>query len=253
MVERLSIAFVGGGEVGCAFLDILVQAHDEGGCRVAAVVPGNKGKESRHDIAERARRSALQVLDGLAALESMGSNIDLVVSAGNHLIFSASQIAQPRLGIVNFHAAPLPKYRGSACPAFAILGGEAKFGATFHLVAPEIDAGPIIHEEVFALTEDMTAGDVDRTCIAVGTEAFRNLLNPLMHGRLSPRQPAPPSTPPYRRKDLDAYREIDLSWPEERIWRHVRAFDWPNILQPAFARVGHRKVHLTARARGTWL
>jgi methionyl-tRNA formyltransferase len=253
MVKRLSIAFVGGGEVGCAFLDILVRAHDEGECRIAAIVPGNKGKDSHHDIARRARRSALPVLDGLAALEAMDDDIDLVVSAGNHLIFSASQIARPRLGIVNFHAAPLPKYRGSACPAFAILNGEATFGATFHLVAPELDAGQIVHDEKFALTEDMTAGDVDRTCIAVGNEAFRSLLNPLLNGRVSPRPPAPPSTAPYRRKDLDAHREVDLSWPEERIWRHVRAFDWPHILQPAFVRVGGKAVYLTARARGVWL
>ena len=57
----------------------------------------------------------------------------------------------------------------------------------------------------------------------------------------------------YRRGDIERFREIDLGWPAERVWRHVRACDWEGVLPPAFIRLDGREVFLTARPRGTWL
>ncbi|MBT7250517.1 MAG: hypothetical protein HN877_15055 [Rhodospirillaceae bacterium] len=67
-------------------------------------------------------------------------NLDCVVSAGNGHLFTADQLAAPNNGVINFHAAPLPDYRGSAAPAFAILEGCENFGITFHKMIEELDA-----------------------------------------------------------------------------------------------------------------
>jgi hypothetical protein len=82
---------------------------------------------------------------------------DLIFSAGNHHIFKAAEIAKAKRGIINFHAAPLPEYAGSAVPAFAILNEESQFGVTFHYVIPEIDAGDILHVERFPIDAHWTA------------------------------------------------------------------------------------------------
>jgi len=244
------IAFVGGGEVGCGFLDIISRASVEGACRLAAVVPGYREAARANDISRRAQELGVPVVAGLDALAESDQAVDLVVSAGNHLIFSAAHIAQHRLGIVNFHAAPLPEYRGSACPAFAILRGETRFGVSFHNVVPELDAGPILLQERFDILDSMTAGDVDRRCIEEGLRVFGSLLMSIVEGRARPVPMGLPSRPPYRRHELEAHRQVDLAWPSDRIWRHVRAFDWPDVLQPAFARIGRNAVVLTARPRG---
>ncbi|HWA23855.1 MAG TPA: formyltransferase family protein [Caulobacterales bacterium] len=58
-------------------------------------------------------------------------------------------------GILNAHAGDLPRYRGNACPNWAILNGESHVGLCVHAMDPaEIDAGPIFARTSFALSAD---------------------------------------------------------------------------------------------------
>ena len=52
------------------------------------------------------------------------------------------------LGILNAHGGDLPKYRGNACQAWAILNGEKKIGLCIHkMIGGELDSGDIIERE----------------------------------------------------------------------------------------------------------
>lgn len=55
------------------------------------------------------------------------------------------------MGIVNFHPSLLPRYRGPHPVNWAIIRGETRSGVTAHLVVPELDAGPIICQDRFAI------------------------------------------------------------------------------------------------------
>ena len=49
------------------------------------------------------------------------------------------------LGILNAHGGDLPRYRGNACQAWAILNGEKKIGLCIHkMIGGELDSGDII-------------------------------------------------------------------------------------------------------------
>ena len=49
------------------------------------------------------------------------------------------------LGILNAHGGDLPKYRGNACQAWAILNGENEIGLCIHkMIGDELDSGDII-------------------------------------------------------------------------------------------------------------
>jgi UDP-4-amino-4-deoxy-L-arabinose formyltransferase/UDP-glucuronic acid dehydrogenase (UDP-4-keto-hexauronic acid decarboxylating) len=49
------------------------------------------------------------------------------------------------LGILNAHAGDLPRYRGNACQAWAILNGEDRIGLCIHrMIGGELDSGDII-------------------------------------------------------------------------------------------------------------
>jgi methionyl-tRNA formyltransferase len=49
------------------------------------------------------------------------------------------------LGILNAHGGDLPRYRGNACQAWAILNGETKIGLCIHkMIGGELDSGDII-------------------------------------------------------------------------------------------------------------
>ena len=57
-------------------------------------------------------------------------NLDLGVSTNNRLLISKDIISYFKHGILNAHPGDLPRYRGNACPNWAILKGEKKYGLT---------------------------------------------------------------------------------------------------------------------------
>ena len=53
-------------------------------------------------------------------------NLDIGVSINHVNVISKEVISLFRLGILNAHGGDLPRYRGNACQAWAILNGEKK-------------------------------------------------------------------------------------------------------------------------------
>ena len=52
------------------------------------------------------------------------------------------------LGVLNAHGGDLPRYRGNACQAWAILNGEERVGLCIHkMIGGELDSGDIIARE----------------------------------------------------------------------------------------------------------
>jgi methionyl-tRNA formyltransferase len=56
------------------------------------------------------------------------------------------------LGILNAHGGDLPRYRGNACQAWAILNGESRIGLCIHrMIGGELDSGDIIARDYMAI------------------------------------------------------------------------------------------------------
>lgn len=54
------------------------------------------------------------------------------------------------LGVLNVHGGDLPKYRGNACQAWAILNGESRIGLCVHrMIGGELDSGDIIARDFY--------------------------------------------------------------------------------------------------------
>jgi Methionyl-tRNA formyltransferase len=238
--EIKSVLFVGGARVGVEFLNILYEAHQASVCNLIGAVPGHLAEKVDPKIEPFARDRNIPVCANLAGFPAP----DLIISAGNHIIFTAETLAKSR--VINLHAAPLPEYAGSACMAWAILNCERTFGLTFHYPTEKLDRGEFIFKRTFPIDDEITSGELDKLVTQIAVSTFRQQLSTFL--RLLPGTPLPPaSRPPYSRSELEPHREIDLSWPQERIWRHVRAFDCEGILKPAFVRIAGREVYLTAR------
>lgn len=57
-------------------------------------------------------------------------------------------------GILNAHGGDLPRYRGNACQAWAIINGEDKVGLCIHrMVGDELDTGDIMARDYFPLSQ----------------------------------------------------------------------------------------------------
>jgi methionyl-tRNA formyltransferase len=87
---------------------------------------------------------------------------DFLVVVAYGQILPASVLSIPRLGGINVHASLLPKHRGAAPVARAILAGDAETGVTIMKMDEQLDHGPILairatpigdQEDAVALTE----------------------------------------------------------------------------------------------------
>jgi len=64
-------------------------------------------------------------------------------------------------GILNAHGGDLPKYRGNACQAWAILNGEKRIGLCIHkMIGGELDNGDIIERDYFEVSDTTKIGEV---------------------------------------------------------------------------------------------
>lgn len=63
----------------------------------------------------------------------------------------------PKFGFVNYHPAPLPKYKGPKESSFAIKNQEMEWGVTVHYMDEDYDTGPIIKIMKFDLHEPPTS------------------------------------------------------------------------------------------------
>ena len=69
---------------------------------------------------------------------------DIFSAAGFPHIFSKNLINKPKLGVINLHAGPLPKYRGGSPLSWQIINGEKKLGVTFFKMNENLDMGKIL-------------------------------------------------------------------------------------------------------------
>jgi len=90
-------------------------------------------------------------------------------------------------GVLNAHAGDLPKYRGNAPVAWAILQGEEKVGVTVHLMDPvQLDAGPIVLKEFIPLSDSTRVGQVFEILDELIPRMFVQAVAGLAGGEIAP-------------------------------------------------------------------
>lgn len=73
------------------------------------------------------------------------SHSEIAVSINYTGIISSEVISLFPLGVLNAHGGDLPRYRGNACQAWAILNGEDRIGLCIHkMIGGELDSGDIL-------------------------------------------------------------------------------------------------------------
>ena len=85
--------------------------------------------------------------------------IDLGISVNNPLLVKKEIFEQFKFGILNAHAGDLPRYRGNACPNWAIINGEKTIGLTIHLLSEDVDAGNVLLKKKFSIKKNTKIGD----------------------------------------------------------------------------------------------
>jgi UDP-4-amino-4-deoxy-L-arabinose formyltransferase/UDP-glucuronic acid dehydrogenase (UDP-4-keto-hexauronic acid decarboxylating) len=88
-------------------------------------------------------------------------NPDIAISINYSGIIIKDVVDFFPLGILNVHGGDLPKYRGNACQAWAIINGEDKIGLCVHkMIGDELDSGDIISRTYIKIGKETSIGDI---------------------------------------------------------------------------------------------
>lgn len=153
-------------------------------------------------------------------------------------------ISTPRNGIINFHPAPLPEYKGTAGYNLAILEGREDWATTAHYVDDGIDTGEIIDVSYFAIDphKESVKSIESRSQVNL-EEQFKRILD-----RVLTTNEKLPTTPNVggrytSRAEMEAMKEIK---PGDDISRKIRAFWFPPY-DGAYIKINNEKYTLTDR------
>jgi methionyl-tRNA formyltransferase len=101
--------------------------------------------------------------------------------SGNHRrLISGEVIEKFEHGILNLHGGDLPRYKGNACQAWAILNGERSIAACVHKMLPnELDAGKIISRSYFEVDENTRVTEAWEWLVRIAPTLFQQSLSEL--------------------------------------------------------------------------
>lgn len=164
--------------------------------------------------------------EGLEQLRALRP--DLMVVAAYGQILSKDVLGVPAVGTINVHASLLPKYRGAAPVAYAILNGEAQTGVTIIKVTPGLDSGDMILQEAIDILPDDTTGSLESRLAVLGAKLAAGAVRKYQAGGPVEgvrQDPALVTKAPKIKKEFGL---IDWSKPAQYIYRQVRAMQpWP--------------------------
>jgi len=214
-------------------LDAMDRSRDRGTLDLVAVVtqPDRSGDRGRLTVpAVKGRALAIGVpvlqpvrLDRAALQEILSLRPELLVWAayGNRIPRALLDAVKGRA--VNVHASLLPRWRGAAPIAHAILAGDRETGVTLMEGTTGLDEGPILVQERISIDEGETAGDLTRRLAMLGAELLERELPRYVAGELrGTAQDGSKATLAPKLTSRDG--KLDFARPAEELARRVRAF-----------------------------
>jgi methionyl-tRNA formyltransferase len=236
----MKVLFYGTPEFALPTLDALLERHT-----VAAVVtqPDKPAGRGRHlqppPVKERALAAGLPVLQPPRLrdpgwperLAEVGADVAVVVAFGQ--ILPKAVLDVPRRGSINVHASILPRYRGAAPIAWAIIRGETETGITTFQMDPGMDTGDVLLSESTGIGPEETAGELSARLSVIGSRVMIRTLEQL--DSLTPRpQDDSRATMAPRLKKEDGW--LRLAEPARALVNRVRGCNaWPGaaVVTPA--------------------
>lgn len=217
------VLFMGRKSVAADALQSLIESP---GVDVVGVLTDNHLAVS--PTAETAARAGIPVYEfaeARAALAEGRLSFDLGISMLYWRKLTEEFLNVPSRGIINFHPAPLPEFKGTAGYNLAILEGLTSWSVTAHYMDREIDTGGIIALRSFPIDREReTAQSLERKSQPV----LFSLFSDVVREALSSSMPLP--TVPNRggryvsRAQMEAMKEIR---PGDDVSRKIRAFWFP--------------------------
>jgi methionyl-tRNA formyltransferase len=242
--EPLRVVFMGTPEFAVPSLRALVQHAAparlwSSGLDIVGVLtrPDKPAGRGRHLAASPVKRYAaeqgihvyqpgsLRTPEAQALLRSLAPDVIVVAAYGQ--ILPKAVLDLPRHCCLNVHASLLPRWRGAAPVAAAILAGDAETGVTIMQMEEGLDTGPIVAQHALPIAAADTTGTLAAKLATLGADLLIDTLPQWLAGGAScqPQDEARATmTRPLRKDD----GRLDWRRPAAELERQVRAYSpWP--------------------------
>lgn len=229
-------------KVAARCLEYLLSRSD---CEVIGVLTDSHLEVSA--TSDVARRSGLPLMT-LEQAQNEHSEGNLEFDLGISMLYwrkikGALLSAAPR-GIINFHPAPLPLYKGTAGYNLAILEGLLEWATTAHYIDESIDTGSIIDVSRFPISAHFeTAQTLEKRCQEVLYNQFKTITEKaLINKALLDTIPNGPG----RYVSRVEMEEMKRVMPGDDLEKKIRAFWFPPY-HGAFIEIGGKRYTLVSQ------
>ncbi|MGB9639546.1 MAG: methionyl-tRNA formyltransferase [Anaerolineales bacterium] len=228
------IVFMGSAEFALPILEKLVEQYEIQGVITQPDRPAGRGKTlTPPPVKTLAQKLDLFILQPTKLLEPAAFNQlkvwqpDLIVVAAFGQILRPPVLQLPRYGCLNVHASLLPRWRGAAPIAAAILHGDQQTGVTIMQMDEGIDTGPILRQKPIPIFDQDTTQTLTKRLAREGADLLIETIPDYLSGKCKP-IPQDDSQATYAAmiKKEDGF--LDFNETAVQLWRKIRAYNpWP--------------------------
>ncbi|OJJ19312.1 hypothetical protein BKI52_21100 [marine bacterium AO1-C] len=242
------IVFLGSKPIGYLCFKHLIEHQTSHNFTIIGILTNNNKRfGEEYDIPQLAKKHNIPLIPSLDELMKL-PDIDIMFSIQYHQILKKHHIQKANEIAINLHMAPLPEYRGCNQFSFAIINNDKTFGTTIHQIAEGIDNGPILFEKRFPMPENCFVQDLYDITFQKSLELFEENALKIIAGDYTLTNQEDliekRGTSLHYRKEMQALKQIDLSWPKEKIERYIRATSMPGF-SPSFTFVNGKKINFS--------
>jgi len=213
-------------------LEALLAGHEVVGVVTQPDRPAGRGQRLQPSpVKRRAEAAGIPVLQPSRLrdpgwperLATLGAEVAAVVAFGQ--ILPRAVLDVPRRGSINVHASLLPRYRGAAPVAWAIIRGEVETGITTFQMDPGMDTGDMLLQECIPIAGEETAGELAMRLARLGATVLARTLERLDSLASTPQDHAAATLAPRLKKE-DGW--LRLGEPARTLVNRIRGCNpWP--------------------------
>ncbi len=236
----MRVLFYGTPEFALPTFEALLDRHTVVATITQTDKPAGRGQRvTPPPVKKRAERAGVPVIQPTRLREpgwperlaELDADIAVVVAFGQ--ILPKAVLDVPHRGSINVHASLLPRYRGAAPIAWAIMRGETETGITTFQMDPGMDTGALLLSESTPIGPDETAGELSARLSEIGARVMIRTLDELDSLAPKPQDHAQATLAPRLKKE-DGW--LRLGDPARELVNRVRGCNpWPgaSVMTPA--------------------
>ena len=224
-MKRLKVLFMGRKQVAANCLRWLLDSRKD--IEVVGVLSDTQLSSSvTGDVAHDYRIPLFEFESATLAMRTGDLSFDLGLSMLYWRKLKEEFLSVPMFGVVNFHPAPLPFFKGVGGYNLAILNGLSEWAASAHYVDENIDTGDIIKVEYFSIdANNETVVSLEKKSQKVLESLFIEIVTTILDKPSEIKRSQNKGGVYLSRKDLESMKRLD---PEtDDIDRKIRAFWFP--------------------------